>query len=260
MINLIHGELYKYKKSLALKICILITMVCAVLLAVLSNGNAVGTMNIPANSLSGLSDIFIMSVVGTLMASLIICGDFESKDMHDAISCGRRNIVVSKSIGYFIVIALLVLPYAITAFIGFITKGQFQATFSYSTYLTLMSNQSGVPVNAESIGKSIEVLLISIVLYAARLSFCIPLAFKIKKAVVVTVAGVVLGFLSDFFVNLLSKVPVLDTILEYTPFAHPIVTMDMSHGELIKILVISLSFFVFMIILTNILFKKDEIK
>ncbi len=88
------------------------------------------------------------------------------------------------------------------------------------------------------VSKSIEVLLISMVLYAARLSFCIPLAFKIKKAVVVTVAGIVLGFLSDFFVILLSKVPVLDTILEYTPFSHQIITMDMSQGELIKILII----------------------
>lgn len=43
------------------------------------------------------------------------------------------------------------------------------------------------------VSKSIEVLLISMVLYVARLSFCIPLAFKIKKAVVVTVAGIVLG-------------------------------------------------------------------
>ena len=260
MINLIHAEFYKYRKSLALKICLLITTICAVLLGVLSNGIAKGTIDMAANSLSGLSDIFIMSVLGALMAGLAICGDFESKNIHDAISCGRRNIVISKSIGFCFIIALLVLPYAIVGLIGFISQGDFQSTISYSTYLSIMSNASDLPVNGQNIAKSIEVILISIVLYAARLSFCIPLAFKVKKSVVVTVVAVVLGFLCDFFVNLLSKVPVLDTIVEYTPFSYPMLTMEMGQGQLIKILFVSIGFIGLMVLLTNVLFKKDEIK
>ncbi len=260
MINLIYGEFYKYRKSLALKICLLITTSCAILLGVLSNGMAKGTMEMTADSLSGLSDIFIISVLGALMAGLAICGDFDTKNIHDAISCGRRNIVISKSIGYCVIIALLTLPYAIVGFVGFVSGGEFQTSLSYSTYLSMMANPSKLAIDGTGIAKSIEVLLISIVLYTARLSFCIPLAFKVKKSVVVTVVGVVLGFLCDFFVNLLSKVPLLDTIVEYTPFSYPMLTLDMGQGELLKILCISMGFLILMIALTNLLFKKDEIK
>lgn len=260
MINLIHAEFYKLRKSTSLKVCFLITTICAIVLGFLANGIAKGEVDMPTSSLSGLSDIFIMSVVGTLMASILVCSDFESKNIHDAISCGRRSIVLSKAIAFVYVIAILVLPYALVGFVGFLTKGTYSDALPYSTYLTLMANTKGAAVDAENIAKSIEVLLISAVLYAARFSFCLPLAFKIRKAIVVTVAGVVLGFLSDFFVTLLSKVPVLETILDYTPFSYQMLRLDMSQGELLKVLGISIVFLGLMIWLTNVLFKKDEIK
>ena len=194
------------------------------------------------------------------MAGLAICGDFDTKNIHDAISCGRRNIVISKSIGYCVIIALLTLPYAIAGFVGFVSEGEFQSALAYSTNMSMMANPSNYPVDGAGIAKAIEVLLINIVLYAARLSFCIPIAFKVKKSVVVTVVGVVLGFLCDFFVNMISKIPVLDTIVEYTPFSYPMISLDMGQGELLKILCISIGFIVLMIALTNVLFKKDEIK
>ncbi len=260
MLNLIHAEFYKMRKSSALKICVLITITCAVILCVLSNCNATGKTDIPESSMSGLSDVFILSVVGTLMTSLLICSDFENKNIHDAISCGRRSIVISKTVSYCVLVGLLILPYAVVGFVGFVSQGQFEATFTYSTYLNLMANKAGYAVNGANIGKSIEMLIVSIILYAARLSFCIPLAFKIRKAVVVTVVGVIVGFVSDFIMNVMSKVPVLDTIVEYTPFSYPMVELNMSQGELIKILAISVVFIILMVLLTYRIFKKDEIK
>ena len=260
MINLIHAEFYKLRKSTALKICFLITAVCAVVLGGLANGIEKGTVDVPVSSLSGLSDIFIMSVIGTLMASILICSDFESKNIHDAISCGRRSIILSKTVAYIYVIAILLLPYALVGFIGYITKGQYNDALPYSTYLTLMANTKGAEVDAGNIGKAIEILLINVLLYAARFSFCLPIAFKVRKAIVVTVIGVVVGFLSDFFVNILSKVAVLDTILDFTPFSYQMITMDMNQSELVKILLVSVVFIGVMVWLSYALFKKDEIK
>lgn len=260
MINLLHAEIYKLFKSKAFHGCFLVTTVCAVILAVLSHQVAAGNISMTADTMSGLSDIFIMSVVGSLMAGLLICADFDNKNIHDEISCGRFSIVMSKSLIFVIMISLLVLPYAIVSFVGFVSGMDFNQAFSFSTYLKLMANVKGYSINAQNIGKAVEVLVISLLLYAARLSFCIPIAFKIRKSVTVTVIGVVIGFVSDFVLSMLGKIPGVKELAKYLPFSYMMMDIGMSQKELIKILLVCIVFIGLMIWLTYALFKKSEIK
>lgn len=260
MINLLHADFFKLRKSLALKVCFLATTLCAVILAIVSHGVAIGDMNMTANNASGLSDIFIMSVVGPLMAGIIICADFESKDIHDAISCGRLSIVISKAITFVVAVSILVLPYALVALFGFANGREYSELFGFSTYTALLANSSNYEMNSNTIFKAIRLLLTSIVLYAGRLSICIPIAFKVRKPVVVTVIGVVFGFVVDFLVNSVREIQILGDLIDYTPFSHILIKMEQSNGFYVKIVLISFACILFMTGITYAMFKKSEIK
>lgn len=260
MINLLHAELFKLKKSVALKICFLITTLCGIILAIVSHGAATGELNIAANSASGLSDIFILSVIGSLMAGIIICNDFESKDIHDAISCGRFSIVLSKTITFVLVVCVLALPYAIVGFSGFLSGSEFSDTFTFSSYTMLMANIGRYEINSEVIFRAIGILVVSIILYAGRLSICIPIAFKVRKPVIVAVIGVVFSFAIDFVVSIISDVKVLGDLIDYTPYPHLLLSLDQGNDYLLKVLVVSVVWIIIMIIVTHVMFKRSEIK
>ncbi len=260
MINLMHAKLYELRKSMTFKVSLLVTTLCAVILAVLSNGVALGKLDVTADTASGLTDAFIISVIGSLIAGNIICSDFDNKNIHDEISRGRKAIVTSKVIIYCLVISILVLPYALVGFIGFLAQGSFSPNFNFSTYTMLMSNPQGFSITGDNIGKAILVLLVSIVLHVARLSICIPIAFKVRKSVVVTVIGVVFLFVVDFFMVMVAKISALADVVELLPYGKAVLTMDMSTGTLIKYVISSLVFINIMRVITYVGFKKSEIK
>ena len=260
MLNLIRAEQFKLRRSTAFKVCLLATTLCAALLFGMSHAVAAGKFTLDPNAASGLSDIFLLSVIGPLMAGIIICNDFDSKNIHTAVACGRVQIVCSKSIIFVLSVAVMVLPYAIFALIGFASNGGFAKILLFSTYDSIMANDMNQVVNATTIGKSTIVLLLSIVLYAARLSFCIPIAFKVRKSVVVAIIGVVFGFLIDFIVSTLSKIEVLKTLLGFTPFRYTSLSIDMSTGELMKVFLSSVVFTILMIGVTYKIFRRSEIK
>lgn len=260
MINLIHADLYKIRKSIAFRVCLLVTIICSILLTIISHGLATGDMDIAVNTVSGLSDIFIMSVIGSLMAGISICSDFDSKNIHDAISCGRAAIVSSKIVVYSLIIMILVLPYAICGFVGFAMDGTFSNVLPFSTYTAMMANAPGLAIDVNGVLKALAVCFTSLLLYAARLSFCVPIAFKVRKSVVVMVIGVVFGFLVDLIINVLSKVEILEKLLKLTPFTHINVALDCTAGDLVKDIIISIVFIAIMGIITWVGFRKAEIK
>lgn len=260
MINLFKAELYKLRKLKAFKICILISFICAVCLAVITHGLATGDIGMDSSNTNGLSDIFIISVLGPLMTGFVICADFDSKNIHDEISCGRFSIVMSKSLIFAIVISFLALPYAIVALVCFISGAEFSSPFVYSTYLNMMVNENSMAVDASGIVKAVAILLVSFVLYVARLSFCLPLAFVNRKSVVVTVIGVISGFLIDLVMNGISKIPGIGKVTEYLPYHYAEIDLDSSASDLVRILIVSLVFIALMVILTYRLFKRSEIK
>lgn len=260
MINLIHAELFKLRKCKAFKISLLLTTICSVALMAISYGNATGKCNISSGNASGLSDIFIMSVIGTLMAGIIICGDFENKDIHDEISCGRLEIVISKSVIYSLIIIALVLPYAVVGFAGFLSGADFDRMFKFSVFLNVMANDQHLSLNTTNIVKALLVVLTSVVVYAARLSFCIPVAFKMRKSVIVTVIGVVFGFIINLVLSGLEKIRFFKQIEKLLPYSYAKLELTDSSMYLLRALLVSGFFIGIMIVISYLLFRKSEIK
>ncbi|SFR81636.1 hypothetical protein [Anaeromicropila populeti] len=265
MINLIYGDLYKLRKSGAAKVCFLISCVCAFFLIYIAHKIFAGDLDASVGgSASGLGDIVIVSVLGPFMAGTFICHDFNSKTIHDAIACGngRSNVIISKAIVYMLAIAALVIPYAAAIVTAYGMGIEIGMPFVISPFLNILSEIGGTQVEVIKICKIIVLSFIAMLVHGARLSFCIPLAFKMRKTGIIILIANVVCFLIDLVIRLLDEIPLIGSIVKWTPYAAGIfnVTMKTSAGELLKITGISIGFYAIMIAVTYVLFRKADIK
>lgn len=264
MFNLLKADLYKLKKSKALKICFLISLISAALLAAIlynvSNGNIGKEM---MGSVSLLVDAMMVSLLASLMIGVIICGDFQSKNIHSEITCARRStVVLTKVITSMLITSILILPYAVVAVIGFASKAEFAALNGIpSLFINVLTNKAGVAADGSEVGKSIGICLIGILIYTARLSICVPVAFKVRKSAAVMTVGIVAAFGFDMIVKALEDVPVLGYLFTNTPYAVIYdVNMNAGPGVIIRAIVVSAVFIFIMAALTYVMFRKAEIK
>jgi len=119
MINLLRAELFKLRKSTAFKVCFLLSCASAMALTYFSHAIAIGSFsNSISGSASGLSEFVIISLLGSLLTGIMVCSDFETKTIHDAIACGkgRSSVVLSKVLVYVLIITLLFVPYELTVY------------------------------------------------------------------------------------------------------------------------------------------------
>lgn len=257
MINLVYGEFFKLKKSTSFKVCILISLICSLALAFISNGLAEGIFNDAVkNSSTGVSDIFIMSVLGPLMVGIFICSDFDSKTIHDLIACGngRKTVVASKAVIYVFIITLITLPYAIVSLVCSQIEMDFIAPFNFSTFTNVLGSNL-------SLGKAIVLVLSGIIVFIGKLSFCIPLAFKIRKPVIVMGIGVASGYIIELLLGFLDDVSGFNKIIRLTPFSKDAILSANAEADIIiKVIAVSIIFMIIMSILAYGLFKKSEIK
>ncbi len=265
MLNLIRGEFYKLRKSISLKICFLLSCICAVAIILVSHFIAIEKMSADVSaSASGLTEIVIVSLLGSLMAGILICSDFETKTIHDAVTCGkgRRTVVFSKAIVYVIIIALLLLPYLIATIIGFCTKAQYSSPFVASVFIRILYDGAGIPISPDSIVKIIMISISTMLVHAARLSICIPLAFKIRKPVVILAFGFTFNALIDLILGLFDDIPVISDVISITPFSRNflMLTMESGAGIIVKAIISSIVFIMIMTIITAQTFQKAEIK
>jgi ABC-2 type transport system permease protein len=264
MLNLIHAEFYKLSKSTGAKVCFILIFVSAAVLMYISHCVAIGSMSEDiSSSASGLTEIMMISLFGSLMAGILVCSDFETKTIHDAVASGngRKAVVISKVLVYIVVISLLLLPYAVTVIIGYCTGAEFSAQFVASAFVRILADQAGTSVTASGLGKIIFVYLVTVIVYAARISICIPLAFKVRKPVVVMGFGFASGALIELANGLLKDVPVLGNLISYTPYARTftVITTDLGTNTLLKATISSIVFIGIMTGLTYSIFKKTEI-
>jgi ABC-2 type transport system permease protein len=265
MLNLIHAEFYKLRKSSGLKVCFLLSCICAAALALISHSIAAGNMSSDISaSASGLTEIMIVSLLGSLMAGILVCSDFETKAIHDAVACGRGRsaVILSKVLIYIFIIALLLMPYTIAAVIGFSTGAEFSKPFVASVFIKILSNETGLEVTAASIGKIIMISIVTMLVHAARLMICIPLAFKIRKSIAILGIGFAFSAVIDLIIGLLDDIPLLGDLLSLTPFnkRFMMLTMDAGAGTLLKAAVTSIVFMVLITAITYKVFKRAEIK
>lgn len=265
MINLMRADLYKLRRSTGARICVIFCTMAAIALVSISHFVAVGSLSPDiTGSAAGLTEVCIISLFGSLIAGIIICSDFDTKTIHDAVACGRGRIsvVCSKVLVYLIMIALLFLPYVIAVFIGICSGAEFKNSYVVSVFTNMLSDVKGSEVTAALMGNIISVSLVTILVHAARLSICIPIAFLVKKQVAVMGIGFASAFLFDFIFSLIKDVPVLGNILSVTPFnrKYILLTINSDTDLLIKAAVISIIFIAIMSFVTYRIFRRADIK
>ncbi|WDV46392.1 ABC transporter permease [Clostridiaceae bacterium M8S5] len=261
MYNLIKADLYKLRKTKAMKIMFGITTLSAVLMAWCAYLMPQGKID---QSLSGVvfmfSDINIMSIIGGIIASIIICSDFDNKTIHSAIASGssRVYIIISKALVFCIAIIIMLMPYMITTGIALSTGAEFSVgPVAVGFLYNLVSEAIGADMF-----KWLMVSFTLIIVYIAQLSICIPLAFTVKKPVLVI--GIYYGL--SIFCGQLGKLgennAIVYRILSFTPFGggYTFLTTNVESIKLIKALSASVLFVTIMSVIAINIFKKSEIK
>jgi len=265
MMNLFRADMFMLKRSKGFKLSVLLSLICVSSLGLVLHFVETGKIGKDImSSISILFDAMMVSMLASLMIGSYICGDFQSKTIHSEVGCeSRGKVIIVKVFTSMFITALITLPYAIVSVICFASKAEFAELKGIPSLFTgIMSNTSGVDVTSASIVKGSVLALVGVLIYAARLSICIPLAFKVRKSVVVMACGIAAAFgIDTLLVKVSDDIPVVGTVLKNTPYAIMYdLNMNTGAGTVIKAAVSSIVFIVVMICLTYTMFRRSEIK
>ena len=265
MYNLIRADFFKLRKSTAIKIIFGITTICAITMTVIAYLISQGKIDASMTGIGFLfSDINVMSILGAVIAGIIICGDFENKTIHDAIACGcsRSAIIISKAIVFFCAIAFALLPYVVVTGIGISTGSEFSMGSIALGFLNMLTRDAGTVISLSEICKMLVVMITLTIVYMAQLSICLPIALVLKKPVFVVAIFYGLSILSGQLMGLAARYPVFDRVFTCMPFGgnYSYLTLDSGAGDIFKAIAVSLIFIIVMIAVTYCGFRKQEIK
>lgn len=265
MLNLIWADLFKLRKSMAIKILFGITTVSAVIMVVMAYSISQGKINA---SMTGIGfmfcDMSMISILGAVIAGVFISGDFDNKTIHDAIANGssRGAVIVSKAIVFCCAIAFILLPYAIITGIALGTGSTFSMGNLASGFIHILTSEAGKTFSAAAIFKLLFAMLILMIVYMAQLSVCVPLAFLLKKPVLVVAFYYGFSFFCGQLAGLKGKSLLFDRIFACTPYGgnYIFVTLGTGMGDIVKAIFVSLIFMIVMLAVTYCAFRKSEIK
>lgn len=265
MYNLILADLFKLRKTMAIKILFGITTVSAVIMAVMAYMIPQGKIDASTTGIGFMfSDVNMMSILGAVIAGVFICGDFDNKTIHDAIAsgCSRGEVIGSKAIVFCCAIVFILLPYAIVTGIALGTGSKFSMGSAVLGFLHLLTSEAGTDFSASEIWKLLVVILTLIIVYVAQLIVCVPLALVLKKPVLVVAIFYGFSILCGQLMGLRNSSKVFDRIFAFTPYGgnYPFVTLDTGTGDIFKAISVSLIFIIAMLAVTYCAFRKSEIK
>jgi len=210
------------------------------------------------------SDIDMISILGAVMAGVFICGDFDNKTIHDAIAngCSRATVIISKATVFCSAIAFILLPYAIVTGIALSTGSKFSIGPLALGFLHLLTSEAGIAFSASEIWKLLAVMLTLMIVYMAKLSVCVLLAFVLKKPVLVVAIYYGFSILSGQLQGLRGSSTLFDRIFSCTPFGgnYIFLTLQSGTGDIFKAIFVSLIFIIVMIAITYGTFRKLELK
>lgn len=266
MINIIQADLYKLKKSKPIKILFLIMWAAAAIVTLVSYLVAQGKVGIEISGpISGLSDVMTIAIVGPFLAGIYICSDFSNKSINDAISsCGisRGVVIISKAIVLYLLVLLMILPYAVVTIIAFSTGAEFSEPFSASIFLHILANQIELDLTGAVFGKMLVIMFVMMLAYASQMSIGILLAFIVRKTSLVIFLGFGIILVLQILGGLGTEISFIENILSFTPFSvnNQVLIMDVEVDVILKAIGISLLFIVWILSITNGVFRKSEIK
>lgn len=264
MLNLIQADLFKLRKSKAIKIIFGIVVINAIIMTAIAYNVSKGSMKDASGIGFLFSDINTISILGAVLAGIFICGDFDTKAIHDAISTGasRSKVIAAKTIVFSCIIALMLLPYAIAVVIALSTGEKFSMGNVGLGFLNLLVVEAGKTFSAADIWKLILIMLTLFIVYIGQLSICVPLAFGLKKPVFVVAIFFGFQILSAQLITLCKSSKIVDNILSWSPFYgdYNLLTIGSGMGDMVKAILVSIMFVFIMGGLTYITFRKTEIK
>ncbi|MFF2910245.1 ABC transporter permease [Paenibacillus sp. NPDC057934] len=265
MLNLIRADVFKLMKSQAVKVLIGISAASAIITAVMAYLIPLGRIDTRMTGIEFMfSDMNMICILGAVIAGMIICGDFENKTIHNAISSGSRRyaIIVSKAAALAIALMLLLLPYAIVTVAGLGTGYKFDVGSVGIGFLHVLTAESGSGIGIAEIGKLAAIMLTLIIVYIAQLSLCVPLAFFLKKPVFVVAIYYGFSVLCAQLAGGSESPSVLSRIFSLTPYGnkHALMALETTAGDMVRTIGISLIFITLMLTVTYMAFRKSEIK
>src|SRR5699024_8877750 len=210
MINQLRGDLYAILRTGPVLLCLAVSVLAAALYTWLQHSLAVGDLGPEAASgVQVLSDALMVSLMGPLLFGALVAQPFETKSVHNSLlASGRGAFVGAKTLLTAAAVTALSLPYGIAALIGLATGEEFAP---------------------------------------AILSVCLPLAFRLRRPLVVMAVGFVWGFLADLIGTTAAGVDGLDALVRLTPFAQDHAPApDSTAGDMVGTLAVSLGFIALM--------------
>ena len=265
MYNLIVADLFKLRKSMAIKILLAITTLSALVMVWIAYLIPQGKMD---GSMIGMgfmfSDMNVISILGAVIAGVFICGDFDNKTIHDAIATGhsRWTVVISKATASCCAMVIILLPYAIITGIALSTGSEFSMGSVSLGFLNVLTSEGSISFSTAELGRLLGVMLTLIIVYVAQLSITVPLAFMLKKPVLVIVIYYGFSIFCGQLAGVGNHFPLLDRIFTSTPYGanYTLVTLDTSTGDILQAISVSLIFIVVMLVVAFSVFRRSEIK
>lgn len=265
MYNLIWADLFKLRKSMAIKLLFGITTVSAAAMAVMANLIPQGKVNASMTGIGFLfSDINVISILGAVIAGIFICGDFDNKTIHDAITNGysRGTVIAAKAAAFCCAIAFILLPYAIITVVALSTGSGFNMGSVAVGFMNVLTSTAGTVFSAADVWKLFIVMLTLIIVYMSQLIVCVPLALLLKKPVLIVAIYYGFTILCAQLTVLSRSSTVFNRIFSFTPYggSYTFITLNSGAGDILKAISVSLIFMIVMLAVTYCGFRKSEIK
>lgn len=256
MFNLIKCEFFKLRKSMAFYVLLGTQILLSIFATVLSIVMADNITNASTKSalyginalISTLSDTSLIMILGSILAGIFICSDFENRTFQGAISSGngRGRVLLSKVLVYFAALSIISIPYPVI----------------YSVVMTI-TNGFGAPIDVTMCYKVVGMFLSTFVINASILSVAVLCAFVIKKSG--AVIGISIGLLAlggNIFIGLGNFSQIVSKILPYTPLGLNswVMKQDVNVFDFNKVVLIGLVYISIFVFATYRMFRKAELK
>ena len=260
MFNLVRADFYKTTKSKMFWILLTLTTACAVAMFSIAYGIGNNSLSESMSSVGFLlSDMNMLTIIGAVLATSLVCSDFETKNIHHPIISGysRMQIVGSKALVFWLLLIVLAGPFIIATFIGLTMDSTFSMGGSAAGYLSILTSSTGG--NSD---KYVVMLTIMTIIHLAQLTVCLLLAFALRKSVLVVAVYYMMSMFFGQIASFQATFEGMNKLLSFTPYAAEYITMNlgMSAADIMVATMTGISFMIVVVLLTFMVFRKAEIK
>lgn len=260
--QLLNADFFKLSRSISPWTVFILSILSAIIFTASSHYVSTGSLSLEAASgtLSLFSETQMIALLGSIAAGICLTTDFENKIIENAVSGGhsRNTIIINKIISFFILIALLYLPYIIITVIFAFTDTAFSGFIPTPT-LNILAGAAEQEVTAGLLGKIILISGLSLLIFFSQLMISMFYMFLFKKAVLVIVAT----YMTSLILGPISSLnDTVHSVITYTPYGIDLsrLTLEMSGKFVTKSVIICLLFIFIFYLVSFLIFRKAEVK